>query len=33
MEFKGNCYVVVNFNDSGIGDKELLDRVFGVKYI
>ncbi|XP_078353190.1 receptor-type tyrosine-protein phosphatase S-like [Oculina patagonica] len=32
-ELKSNRYAVANSNDSGIGDKESLDRVPGIKYL
>ena len=32
-ELNGKQYAVANSNDSGIGDKESLDRVPGVKYM
>ncbi|XP_022808866.1 receptor-type tyrosine-protein phosphatase epsilon-like [Stylophora pistillata] len=32
-ELKNNRYAVANSNDSGIGDKESLDRVPGIKYL
>lgn len=32
-ELKNNRYAVANSNDSGIGDKDSLDRVPGIKYL
>lgn len=32
-QLDGKGYAVANSNDSGIGDKESLDRVPGVKYL